>query len=84
MTHYVSELLGDSRFVALLDMLNTEHPKNWRPAPGAEPQQHTHTLRLGEIYGYDQCIETIMDAARLSLPQKPLQATFDENQLNQP
>lgn len=63
LTAYVQSLLSQPNFSELLRMLRDSHIKNYRPMDDVELQATSHILKLGKIYGYDECLETIEKAA---------------------
>lgn len=77
LTAYATELMNDARFQGLLRMMEEEHIKNYPPVVGAELSAHTHILNLGQIYGYDLCLNNLRAAASFVPEQKPLQSTFE-------
>lgn len=83
LAEYAHSLLTDPRFQGLLDMLRSSHVKNYQPAMGVEMQAQTHSLMLGQIQGYDLCLNNIEAADKFIPAQQPLQATFLEPELQE-
>jgi hypothetical protein len=76
MVTYAAKLLASAKFKVLLEMLQDEHPKNYRQRGQEIGDSASYTL--GRINGYDELIDNIKAASVAALPEIQLEATFEK------
>lgn len=64
LVEYAQAIFNQKKFKLLLEALAEAHPKNFRFTRPGLPESD-HALLLGRIFGYDECINTLLSAATM-------------------
>lgn len=59
---WAAKLYSSQRFRVLMEAISESHPKNYRADKPGLPESD-HSLKLGRIYGYDECLNNLATAA---------------------
>ena len=65
LVEYANSIFSQKKFKLLVEALNDSHPKNFRSTRAGLPESD-HALLLGRIFGYDECINTLLSAATMT------------------